>query len=250
MIKFFRKIRLKLLKEGKAKRYLIYAFGEIVLVIVGILIALLINDWRNDLNIQKDEKKILESLDVEFSDAKVSISEFIQSSEDIIATNKQFLSYCVNINKDFEESTFDSLLYNAAWNASLRLNQGVFKELLNTGNLSKISNSKLRVLLSSWDGLLEALRNSEKVAADYLASKLVNYLDQNISMTIMAKYDKTGVKIPQINDRIIDRKNLAKDIELENFIYNQIWFSHSKVKVALELIALNIEILDEIQKSK
>jgi hypothetical protein len=48
MIKFFRKIRQRLLKEGKVTRYLTYALGEIVLVVIGILIALQINNWNED----------------------------------------------------------------------------------------------------------------------------------------------------------------------------------------------------------
>ncbi|MFX0558589.1 DUF6090 family protein [Maribacter sp. CXY002] len=46
MIKFFRKIRQKLLSENKFSKYLVYAIGEIVLVVIGILIALQINDWN------------------------------------------------------------------------------------------------------------------------------------------------------------------------------------------------------------
>ena len=48
MIKFFRKIRQKLLSEGKTGKYLKYAIGEIVLVVIGILIALQINNWNEN----------------------------------------------------------------------------------------------------------------------------------------------------------------------------------------------------------
>jgi hypothetical protein len=48
MIKFFRNIRKKLLAENKFSKYLIYAIGEIVLVVIGILIALQINNWNED----------------------------------------------------------------------------------------------------------------------------------------------------------------------------------------------------------
>jgi len=48
MIKFFRKIRQRLLTENKFSKYLLYAIGEIVLVVIGILIALQINNWNND----------------------------------------------------------------------------------------------------------------------------------------------------------------------------------------------------------
>lgn len=53
MIKFFRKIRQNLISEGKTGKYLKYALGEIILVVIGILIALQINNW----NISKSNLK-------------------------------------------------------------------------------------------------------------------------------------------------------------------------------------------------
>lgn len=52
MIKFFRKIRQNLISEGKTANYIIYAIGEIILIVFGILIALQINNW-NELRKQK-----------------------------------------------------------------------------------------------------------------------------------------------------------------------------------------------------
>ena len=66
MIKFFRKIRHRLLTENKFSKYLIYAFGEIILVMIGILIALQINS-RNQKRLDSlEEKKILSSLKQDF----------------------------------------------------------------------------------------------------------------------------------------------------------------------------------------
>ena len=48
MIKFFRKVRQKLLKENRFNKYVLYAIGEIVLVVIGILIALQINNWNEN----------------------------------------------------------------------------------------------------------------------------------------------------------------------------------------------------------
>jgi len=62
MIKFFRKIRQKLLTEKKFSKYLIYAIGEIVLVVIGILIALQINNWNEDQKNKALEKNMLENL--------------------------------------------------------------------------------------------------------------------------------------------------------------------------------------------
>ena len=56
MIKFFRNIRKSLLNEGKTSKYLKYAIGEIILVVIGILIALQINNWN-----EKRKAKIVEA---------------------------------------------------------------------------------------------------------------------------------------------------------------------------------------------
>ncbi|MGB5203859.1 MAG: DUF6090 family protein, partial [Eudoraea sp.] len=59
MIKFFRRIRQSLLTENKIGQYLKYAIGEILLVVIGILIALQINNWNE---VKKTEVKIKNSL--------------------------------------------------------------------------------------------------------------------------------------------------------------------------------------------
>ncbi|MFT5762098.1 MAG: hypothetical protein ACI8WA_001222, partial [Polaribacter sp.] len=60
MIKFFRKIRYDLMEKNKTGKYLKYAIGEIILVVVGILIALQINNWNAEKKTAITELKILE----------------------------------------------------------------------------------------------------------------------------------------------------------------------------------------------
>ena len=62
MIKFFRNIRKNLLKEGKTTKYFKYAIGEIVLVVIGILIALQINNWHEINKTKRLERKIITEL--------------------------------------------------------------------------------------------------------------------------------------------------------------------------------------------
>jgi hypothetical protein len=59
MIKFFRKIRQKMLNNGQFGKYLLYAIGEIILVVIGILIALQINNWNGERKDRVTEKKLL-----------------------------------------------------------------------------------------------------------------------------------------------------------------------------------------------
>ncbi|NND93669.1 MAG: hypothetical protein HKN45_02325 [Flavobacteriales bacterium] len=80
MIKFFRKIRQRLLSESKFSKYLIYALGEIILVVIGILIALQINNWNQDRinNITRVEliEGIVNDLDQDISSLENSIGWF------------------------------------------------------------------------------------------------------------------------------------------------------------------------------
>ena len=79
MIKFFRKIRQNLLTKNKNSEYLKYAVGEIILVVIGILIALSINNWNEERNnFQKQElltKNIIEDLKLDFIHINKSLSE-------------------------------------------------------------------------------------------------------------------------------------------------------------------------------
>lgn len=74
MIPFFRKIRLGLLADNKFSKYLMYAIGEIVLVVIGILIALQINTWNEERKAKREEGNFFENvlLDLEKDDEKLA----------------------------------------------------------------------------------------------------------------------------------------------------------------------------------
>ena len=78
MIKFFRKIRQKLLQENRVSKYLIYALGEIVLVVIGILIALQINNWNEDKKALQLEKEIYAVIKSDLKSDISNIESFLE----------------------------------------------------------------------------------------------------------------------------------------------------------------------------
>lgn len=87
MLKFFRNIRKKLLSEGKTARYMKYAFGEIVLVVIGILIALSINNWNtNRLDHIKEQSLLIELK----SDYLANVTEIEGILNNMIAHNEAY----------------------------------------------------------------------------------------------------------------------------------------------------------------
>ncbi|WP_432411423.1 DUF6090 family protein [Rasiella sp. SM2506] len=82
MIKFFRKIRERMIIENKFSKYLLYAIGEIVLVVIGILIALSINNWNENRKLQREEVSLL--LEVK-SNLEVTLHNF--KNDTLLNTN-------------------------------------------------------------------------------------------------------------------------------------------------------------------
>ena len=96
MIKFFRKIRQNLLSEGKTGKYLKYAFGEIVLVVIGILIALQVNDWNNNRKNLELEDKILKEIYANLNTDLKDLQSQIEQNNWYINHNSKVLEHLIN----------------------------------------------------------------------------------------------------------------------------------------------------------
>mgnify|MGYP000435942113 CR=1 FL=1 len=100
MIKFFRKIRQKLLSENKFSKYLIYAIGEVILVVIGILIALQINNWNEEKKSSKIELELLKNLNRDLDIDIVNFESKIRVDSSIMVSNKNLLIAFKNKDKE------------------------------------------------------------------------------------------------------------------------------------------------------
>ena len=108
MIKFFRRIRQKILSENQFSKYLFYSIGEIVLVVIGILIALQINNWNEYQKERKTEVKVMKELEENLQDNIQRLQIMIergntdnQSADIIISVVDNELSYADSLNNHF-----------------------------------------------------------------------------------------------------------------------------------------------------
>ncbi|HMC01869.1 MAG TPA: DUF6090 family protein [Flavobacteriaceae bacterium] len=108
MIKFFRIIRKKLLAEGKTTNYLKYAIGEIVLVVIGILIALQINNWNEERKVQLKadlyKNKIIKDLETDL----VNIDSFVDIANKNKAIVQNYFNFFENQNNLPIQTIIDS----------------------------------------------------------------------------------------------------------------------------------------------
>ena len=99
MIKFFRKIRQNLLSEGKTGKYLKYAFGEIILVVIGILIALQINNWNENKSNITQAKKHLETIKLNLQDDIIQAEKLLSETQTTIDYANDFLDQFKTLNQ-------------------------------------------------------------------------------------------------------------------------------------------------------
>jgi hypothetical protein len=155
MIKFFRKIRQKMLTENKFSNYVLYAIGEIVLVVIGILIALSINNWNENRKNKLTESEYYCKLLADFELDRQNIAVLYKESQHKIATSKRLLLELNNKNKD------KSYLLNNYLEA-LRTNAFVpskvaMTDIVSSGKLNLLTNDSLKNDLLRYYGELDKL---------------------------------------------------------------------------------------------
>ena len=137
MIKFFRKIRYNLMSENKTGKYFKYAIGEIVLVVIGILIALQINNWKENRKNNLKLNSVLIALQDNLQNDTITLAHHISFT-------KKEVDECTNIleRSRKEASTLDTLVYlgrykfRPAWVSPLSFNTTAFESIKSSGEFN------------------------------------------------------------------------------------------------------------------
>jgi hypothetical protein len=158
MIKLFSKIRKKLLDENKTGRYIKYAIGEIILVMIGILLALQVNNWNNNRELKKEELKVLKSLHQEFNE---NLNNFDIAYKFHLNRKKAIETI---MDSNLTELSLDSLKsLNRKVNNNLTFDpfQGIYNSVINSGKIELISNDSLKLKIARFQDLLNDYKEEE-----------------------------------------------------------------------------------------
>ena len=148
MIKFFRQIRRAMVKENQAWNYLFYAIGEIVLVVVGILIALQINIANENRKNRNIEKTYLENIKSDLEQNLISLQLFASERVSSIQATDSIMTY-FNTKKTLDLVAFNRhCVVVMVWMPTVK-HDNTYQELLNSGNLSVISNKEIKEYLQN-----------------------------------------------------------------------------------------------------
>ncbi len=163
MIKFFRKIRYDLMEKNKTGKYLKYAIGEIILVVIGILIALSLNNWNEQRKDRIKEQVVLKQLQEDYQANLMQLEEKMTTRDKIIYS-------AIKLLKAFEQPVGvirDSLVKDIANAFHDPTYDPIQNDLTSSGNLILIRNHRLKRLLSNWSSDVVGVREIEVTWTKY-----------------------------------------------------------------------------------
>ena len=237
MIKFFRKIRQNLLSKNKFTKYLIYAIGEIILVVIGILIALSINSWNQGRIDKKSESKYLKDIKKEIQNNNSILDFYIKNRlpykiEGLLSA-KKYSEENIEI-KDTIAFLNTVTKGGMITNGLGKLSRNSYNELLSTGNFQLISKDSIKIKVKSYYWGLDADDSNVKTYKSDITKFTTGLRPYNSSNPeYISKYDSDEMMVAfrSVEFRKIIDRELSYAYSLENKI-------NGLVEEGLEIIKL------------
>ena len=228
MIKFFRHIRRSLIQKNQMGKYFKYAIGEILLVVIGILIALQINNWNENRKERSNELKILNTLNAEFTrngNTLDSILLKLKGIEQSLSFVLQKIEPTPKIN--FTAVELDSILYNSFDNPYWKRSEYTLRNLESSGKLSALSNEDLKSKLYEWSLIATDVKDKDSDTS-VAFQNLLNYYKENGSIRNL---DTFGDYIPEGRSSLAnDHVKFFSDITFENMIDDYLVYTRQRIK--------------------
>jgi hypothetical protein len=186
------------MEQNKTGRYFKYAIGEIILVVIGILIALQINNWNNQNQNLRKEQEILKNLKAEFQQNLDELNRDHKINQEALAASYQLLT--IDKVKKVDPQLIDNLLGTAYDFATFDARVGVVNDVIASGKLELIRDPELRLILNQWTGELN----------DYIEDVIIrrNFWSNN--------FDILNRHIPHRNtDASSDRPDYSRPYKIE-----------------------------------
>ena len=220
MIKFFRKIRQNLLMENKTGKYFKYAIGEIILVVIGILIALQINNWNEKRKIQSNQENYLTLLKTE---AENNLKEIRNTKNEVSEMNmEQIVLYnLINIKQDTitEKHLSESLFRIVSGFYKFKYENSALSDLKSSGNLKNVLNDSLRKYLIALQPLVIEVQIQEDAVIDS-RDRVRNYINENGSLKVIIDQSEQEERLglPKLSKSKKTNIDLLGQVEFENIL--------------------------------
>jgi len=193
MVKFFQRIRRKMLSQNKFTNYIIYAIGEIVLVVIGILIALQINNWSENRKARATEtvylKELLEDYEINLQKSEEVTSRIEEVLPKLTGLLEQSALEQPTISVDSINDAFRLLNSMPAYSSTDR----AYNNLIGSGDFKLITNAEIKTAIADYYKALDIVKlvqnTHEMQLVNAFQPYIMEYLDyQAVSMIRVENY--------------------------------------------------------------
>ncbi len=182
MIPFFRKIRWRHAADNQFLKYSRYAIGEIVLVVIGILIALQINTWNEERKSRLEEVGILKSVKLDFVNAITECEENNEFRTRILGATRELYSIMRGHNHGYSKKQLDSIMATLLINPTYNSQTGSLEVLFNSGKINLIRDSEIKAALMLWPQMIEDIKEDEIYSSEQLRYQFYPFVRKYISV--------------------------------------------------------------------
>lgn len=236
MINFFRRIRKNLMAENKFSKYLLYAIGEIVLVVIGILLALQLNTWKETQRALEAEKALLENLHEDLQAAKEQSEAFIIEEKGLIDR----LILALGIHADGQptppEFYSDSIMIDMIWEFETNVPVvNSYAEIKNTGKTSLIRNREIRQKFTNLELSINALDNLVKDRLNVQQIRIDDIAENDINLVRFANDPGNYLVVNLEQEPENDYREVFKRPKVRNLLAMKLLLTRDVLKFRLEL---------------
>lgn len=229
MIKFFKHIRRSLLNENQMGKYLKYAIGEILLVMIGILLAFQVNSWNDRRMRSNKELSYLKDIKVNLTNDIESIDEVVEFNETkSILTDSMFYTLEHNTDPEIYMPSILKYMYTLTYYDVFEPNRIAFDNMVGAENIDLISNSNLRTELSKYykkefnTTTQESVKQRARQLGDYVA--IAGFNNQSVKELINHNS----------NLKDISEVTLHEDPKVYAYLFSMLMTTQSQTEILIE----------------
>lgn len=204
-------------RAGNVSKYLLYAIGEILLVVIGILIALQINNWNEKRKESANELKFLRELRSDFLFSQNDLNQNITKASNL-AHNCDSLLALLRLPKDeVEPDKFFSYVRKLGAYSTFNPSNGALKNLISSGNLNIIKSDSLRMHLARWSGILEDVKEDEKRLIEFGDTRMNPIRLQYLNPRTKSTYIDPGIFENIMFENVVRTIRSSANYNVENY---------------------------------
>jgi hypothetical protein len=187
-MKLFDKIRQQISTENRFSRYLLYALGEIILVVIGILLAVQVNNWYEKIKTKESELISLKNLKRELTANYDNLLKAISNQERSRDANVKLLTIYSGDHRQFKSSELDSLFAEVQWTWSFDPELSILNSIKSSGQVNTIQNPKIQSFIASYEEKVKDADEETLIVRSLIIDKYVPLVSKYISERSRAKY--------------------------------------------------------------